>query len=130
MIDIPNFNPILALALFIPMLTKNKWYQYSLPIGLYCLFFGVHLSQIGLYASLLTATWSIQNMSKVKALITTGVAWHVFNLYSLALHPDGTYLGALEYDLMMIIATGIYLITFLGMRKLWQIALTEVLQKQ
>ena len=109
---IANFNPILALALFMPVLTSNKYLQYLLPVSVYVVMQGLWIEQIGLYATCLLATWTANNLSTVKSLIVTALGWHVFNLYSLALHPDSTYLGALQYDTTMILSTALYLLVF------------------
>lgn len=113
-----NFNPIIALALFMPTLTKNKLAQYTLPTALYVLLFGFHLTQLALYVTLITATWLANNTSTLKSFIATGIVWHVSNLYSLALHPDSTYIGALSYDAVMITATGVYLTAMLLVKNL------------
>lgn len=114
-----NFNPIIALALFVPQLTTNRIAQYVLPSLLYVVFTGFHLTQLPLYATLITATWLANNTSNVKSLLGTAVAWHVFNLYSLGLHPDSTYVGALSYDAVMITATALYFALFVLTKKLF-----------
>lgn len=114
-----NFNPIIALALFVPQLTSNRLAQYVLPSLLYAVFTGFHLTQLPLYATLITATWLANKTSTVKSFLGTAVAWHVFNLYSLGLHPDSTYIGALSYDAVMITATALYLGAMMLLKQLY-----------
>lgn len=115
-----NFNPIIALALFVPQLTSNRLAQYVLPSLLYAVVTGFHLTQLPLYATLITATWLANNTSNVKSFLGTAVAWHVFNLYSLGSHPDSTYVGALSYDAVMITATAVYLCAMMLLKQLYK----------
>ena len=128
MIDlIPNLmNPILALALIMPFLTTNKLVQYSTPIMIYCLLNGVYVSQIGLYATLIIATWCANSMKPIKAFCLSLLTFHVLNLYAMFLHPDSTYTGALVADINLATGTALYLVLFALLRRGWQIAYREV----
>lgn len=124
---IPNvLNPIIALALTMPYITRNKFAQYIIPISLYCLLNGVYVSQIGLYATLIIATWCANNMKHIKAFCLSLLTFHVLNLYAMFLHPDSTYTGALVADINLATGTALYLVLFALLRRGWQIAYREV----
>ena len=124
---IPNvLNPIIALALIMPYITRNKFTQYIIPISLYCLLNGVYVSQIGLYATLFIATWCANNMKPIKAFCLSLLTFHVLNLYAMFLHPDSTYTGALVADINLATGTALYLVLFALLRRGWQIAYREV----
>jgi len=124
---IPNvLNPIIALALIMPYITRNKFAQYIIPISLYCLLNGVYVSQIGLYATLIIATWCANSMKPIKAFCLSLSTFHVLNLYAMFLHPDSTYTGALVADIILATGTALYLVLFALLRRGWQIAYREV----
>ena len=124
---IPNvLNPIIALALIMPYITRNKFAQYIIPISLYCLLKDVYVSQIGLYATLIIATWCANSMKPIKAFCLSLLTFHVLNLYAMFLHPDSTYTGALVADINLATGTALYLVLFALLRRGWQIAYREV----
>lgn len=118
-------NPILALALIMPYISKNKFVQYLVPISLYCLLEGVYVSQIGLYITLIVATYCANHMNMIKSFIVTSISFHVFNFYSMFLHPDSTYVGALVADINLMSGTALYLTMFLLSTKLLGFKLHE-----
>tara|TARA_A100001388_G_C28709757_1_gene470569 strand:+ start:199 stop:588 length:390 start_codon:yes stop_codon:yes gene_type:complete len=128
MIDlVPNvLNPIIALALIMPYITRNTFAQYIIPISLYCLIHGVYVSQIGLYITLLVATWCANNMNTFKAFVLSIITFHIVNLYAMFLHPDSTYIGALLADINLATGTALYLVLFALLRRGWQIASRRV----
>jgi len=123
---IPNFNPILALALFMPRLTKNKWIQYSLPVVILSVYYflnGGFTDTLGVFLSLLFATWCARHLKDVFALVLSCCGYFVLANIS---HGDLFSLATLSFNLSMFTSTVLYFILFKLLEKLWQTAYREV----
>jgi hypothetical protein len=123
---IPNFNPILALALFMPRLTNNKWIQYSLPVlflSVYYYFNGGFADTLGVFASLLFATWCANKFNEIKSILYSCMGYFVFANIS---HGDLLSWATLEFNLSMFVSTIMYYILFKIIERIWQIAYQEV----
>ena len=118
----PNFSPLLAVAIFIPRITKNRFVQFFLPIGI-MLISNFFLEPINLF--LLTTILlvfliapiigsAIKNLF-LSCLVTVftwfilvnGVVWL---LGSSSLYD--VYLGAIPFDVRLFVSTMMYLMIF------------------
>lgn len=113
MIDIINFHPFLALALFIPLLTKNRILQFSIPSTILALYYiltvGLDVAQLGYFASILFATYLSSKMNLVKAYFLSMFGYHILANLS---HGNPFTIAALEFDASTFMSTAFYLILF------------------
>lgn len=116
---IPNFQPFLALALFMPLLPIRKEFQYGLPIialaSYYLLSVGLDVAQLGYFASVLLATYIASKTTMLKAYFISMFGYHVLANLS---HGNPFTLTALEFDASTFTATAMYLTLFEVARRL------------
>ena len=128
-----NFTPIIAVASFMPFLTRNRYIQLFLPIGVLILtdpFLGFYSSMPVVYFCILFAS-ILSFLSKdlsYKNLIIRGIAsvavWHIFVNFSVWLSGGlgyslfNTYLLALPFDLRLLISTLIFSSLFYVLREI------------
>lgn len=128
---IPNFQPFLALALFIPLLTNKRELQYNIPIFVLALYYittvGLDIAQLGVFASIVFAVFVSKRMNLTKAYFVSMFGYHVLANIS---HGNPFTLSALEFDASTFTSTAFYLILFKIIERIWQTASTEASQKQ
>ena len=133
---LPNFTPILALALFMPSLTKNKSLQYGLPVSIMFitdLFLGLYSTMPFVYGAFLLATYISNNKNLLEATAYSWLAWHVIVNTPMALTGHGFAPftpEALLFDVRLLASTVLYLGVFKTAETLWQTAYQKVLQRQ
>lgn len=127
MIEITNFQPFLALALFIPLLSKNTKMQYGLPILALTIYYiasaGLDIAQLGYFASVIFATFVGKRMNLLKAYFVSMFGYHILANLS---HGNPFTMAALEFDVSTFTATAFYLILFKTIEKIWQTVYQEV----
>ena len=113
MIEIINFHPFLAIALVIPLLTRKKELQYSIPISILALYYiatvGLDVAQLGYFASVLLATFISKRMNLLTAYLISMCGYHILANLS---HGSPFTIAALEFDVSTFTATAFYLIIF------------------
>ena len=102
MIEIINFQPFLALALFMPLLTEKRELQYNIPVFALALYYiasvGLDVAQLGYFASVIFATFVGKRMNLFKAYFVSMFGYHILaNLSHGNLHHD-THNEAQCYD--------------------------------
>ena len=109
-----------------PRLSNNKWLQYSLPIcilSVYYFFNGGFADTLGVFASLLFATWCANKFNEIKSILYSCMGYFVLANVS---HGDLLSWATFEFNLSMFISTIMYYILFKITERLWQTASTEV----
>jgi len=108
---IPNFQPFLALALFMPFLTDRKELQYGVPVVALALYYimgaGLDVAQLGYFASLSFATFVASRMTLLKAYFIGMFGYHILANLS---HGNPFSMAALEFDASTFTATAFYLV--------------------
>ena len=127
MIEIINFQPFLALALFMPLLTNKRELQYNIPVFALALYYiasvGLDVAQLGYFASVIFATFVGKRMKLLKAYFVSMFGYHILANLS---HGNPFTMAALEFDVSTFTATAFYLLLFKLIEKIWQIAYQEV----
>lgn len=127
MIEIINFQPFLALALFMPLLTNKRELQYNIPVFALALYYiasvGLDVAQLGYFASVIFATFVGKRMNLLKAYFVSMFGYHILANLS---HGNPFTMAALEFDVSTFTATAFYLLLFKLIEKIWQIAYQEV----
>lgn len=127
MIEIINFQPFLALALFMPLLSSNSKLQYGLPLmaltGYYLASVGLDIAQLGYFASVVFATFIGKRLNMIKAYIVSMFGYHILANLS---HGNPFTMAALEFDASTFTATAFYLLLFKTIEKIWQTVYQEV----
>lgn len=110
---IPNFQPFLALALFMPLMFNKTALQYGLPIlALFCYYAlgaGLDIAQLGYFASVLFATFVANRTDLFKAYFISMFGYHILANLS---HGNPFTMTALEFDASTFTATALYLVLF------------------
>ena len=127
MIEIINFQPFLALALFLPLLTNRRELQYNIPVFALALYYiasvGLDVAQLGYFASVVFATFVSKRMNLLKAYFVSMFGYHILANLS---HGNPFTMAALEFDASTFTATAFYLILFKTIEKIWQTVYQEV----
>ena len=127
MIEIINFQPFLALALFMPLLSSNSKIQYGLPLMALTVYYlasvGLDIAQLGYFASVVFATFIGKRLNMIKAYIVSMFGYHILANLS---HGNPFTMAALEFDISTFTATAFYLLLFKSIEKLWQTVYQEV----
>ena len=127
MIEIINFQPFLALALFMPLLTEKRELQYNIPIFALALYYiasvGLDVAQLGYFASVIFATFVGKRMNLFKAYFVSMFGYHILANLS---HGNPFTMAALEFDISTFTATAFYLLLFKSIEKIWQTVYQEV----
>lgn len=128
MIEIINFQPFLALALFLPSIIKQSHVQYCMPITALAMYYivsgvGLDVAQLGYFLSVLFATFIGRKMNIIKAYFVSMFCYHIMANLS---HGNPFTLAALEFDVSTFTATAFYLIIFKIIEGSWQTASQEV----
>ena len=120
MIEIINFQPFLALALFMPLLSSNSKLQYGLPLIALTVYYlasvGLDIAQLGYFASVVFTTFIGKRLSMLKAYFVSMFGYHVLANLS---HGNPFTMAALEFDASTFTATAFYLLLFKTIEKLW-----------
>lgn len=118
----PNFSPLLAVAIYIPRITKKRFMQFFLPTGIMLLsnFFLEPINLFLLTTILLVFLIAPIIGSAIKNLflscLVTVFTWFIFVngvvwlLGSSSLYD--VYLGAIPFDVRLFVSTMMYLIIF------------------
>jgi len=121
MIEIINFQPFLALALFMPLLSSNSKMQYGLPLMALTVYYlvsvGLDIAQLGYFASVVFATFIGKKLNMFKAYFVSMFGYHILANLS---HGNPFTMAALEFDASTFTATAFYLILFKTIEKIWQ----------
>jgi hypothetical protein len=123
---IPNFNPILAFALFMPKLTKNVWLQYALPVICLAIYYSLNggfVDTLGVFLSLIFATWCARNMKDLLALVSSCIGYFVLANIS---HGDLLSFATLGFNLSMFTSTVLYFALFKLIEKARHENITEL----
>jgi len=127
MIEIINFQPFLALALFMPLLSSNSKIQYGLPLMALTVYYlasvGLDIAQLGYFASVVFATFIGKRLNMVKAYFVSMFGYHILANLS---HGNPFTMAALEFDASTFTATAFYLLLFKTIEKIWQTVYQEV----
>ena len=127
MIEIINFQPFLALALFMPLLSSNSKIQYGLPLMALTVYYfasvGLDIAQLGYFASVVFATFIGKRLNMFKAYFVSMFGYHVLANLS---HGNAFTMAALEFDISTFTATAFYLLLFKSIQNLWQTVYQEV----
>lgn len=127
MIEIINFQPFLALALFMPLLSSNSKIQYGLPLMALTVYYlasvGLDIAQLGYFASVVFATFIGKRLNMVKAYFVSMFGYHILANLS---HGNPFTMAALEFDVSTFTATAFYLLLFKTIEKIWQTVYQEV----
>ena len=127
MIEIINFQPFLALALFMPLLSSNSKMQYGLPLMALTVYYlasvGLDIAQLGYFASVVFATFIGKKLNMFKAYFVSMFGYHILANLS---HGNPFTMAALEFDASTFTATAFYLILFKTIEKIWQTVYQEV----
>jgi len=127
MIEIINFQPFLALALFMPLLSSNSKIQYGLPLMALTVYYlasvGLDIAQLGYFASVVFATFIGKRLNMVKAYFVSMFGYHILANLS---HGNPFTMAALEFDASTFTATAFYLLLFKKKKKIWQTVYQEV----
>ena len=127
MIEIINFQPFLALALFMPLLSSNSKIQYGLPLMALTVYYfasvGLDIAQLGYFASVVFATFIGKRLNMFKAYFVSMFGYHILANLS---HGNPFTMAALEFDISTFTATAFYLLLFKSIEKLWQTVYQEV----
>lgn len=127
MIEIINFQPFLALALFMPLLSSNSKLQYGLPLMALTVYYlasvGLDIAQSGYFASVVFATFIGKRLNMVKAYFVSMFGYHILANLS---HGNPFTMAALEFDASTFTATAFYLLLFKTIEKIWQTVYQEV----
>jgi len=130
MIEIINFQPFLALALFMPLLSSNSKLQYGLPLMALTVYYlasvGLDIAQLGYFASVVFATFIGKRFSMFKAYFVSMFGYHVLANLS---HGNPFTMAALEFDANTFTATAFYLLLFKTIVSIWQTRLWASTQK-
>jgi len=119
-----NITPVIAMAVFLPHITKNKHLQRLLPVGILFLtdiFLGFYgLTMIFVYGTLLLIsvlsqkTYDTKFTGILKTSVYSVLIWHVivnFGVYinsSGIVSPTEIYLAAIPFDFRLLISTLIF----------------------
>lgn len=127
MIEIINFQPFLALALFMPVLSSNSKIQYGLPLMALTIYYlasvGLDIAQLGYFASVVFATFIGKRLNMFKAYFVSMFGYHILANLS---HGNPFTMAALEFDASTFTATAFYLLLFKSIEKIWQTVYQEV----
>ena len=127
MIEIINFQPFLALALFMPLLSSNSKIQYGLPLMALTVYYlasvGLDIAQLGYFASVVFATFIGKRLNMFKAYFVSMFGYHILANLS---HGNPFTMAALEFDASTFTATAFYLLLFKTIEKIWQTVYQEV----
>lgn len=127
MIEIINFQPFLALALFMPVLSSNSKIQYGLPLMALTVYYlasvGLDIAQLGYFASVVFATFIGKRLNMFKAYFVSMFGYHILANLS---HGNPFTMAALEFDASTFTATAFYLLLFKSIEKIWQTVYQEV----
>ena len=127
MIEIINFQPFLALALFMPFLSSNSKIQYGLPLMALTVYYlasvGLDIAQLGYFASVVFATFIGKRLNMFKAYFVSMFGYHILANLS---HGNPFTMAALEFDASTFTATAFYLLLFKTIEKIWQTVYQEV----
>jgi hypothetical protein len=127
MIEIINFQPFLALALFMPLLSSNSKIQYGLPLMALTVYYlasvGLDIAQLGYFASVVFATFIGKRLNMFKAYFVSMFGYHILANLS---HGNPFTIAALEFDASTFTATAFYLLLFKTIEKIWQTVYQEV----
>ena len=117
-----NFTPLLALAVFMPRLTKNKYIQCLFPISIIA-FTNLFLEPVSLtiFIAMLiifAITPLISQLSKslLPGYLSAILTWHIFVNGAVWLSSGGsltqTYIAAIPFDFKLALSTGLYIALF------------------
>ena len=127
MIEIINFQPFLALALFMPLLSSNSKMQYGLPLMALTVYYlasvGLDIAQLGYFASVVFATFIGKRLNTIKAYFVSMFGYHILANLS---HGNPFTMAALEFDASTFTATAFYLLLFKTIERIWQTVYQEV----
>ena len=127
MIEIINFQPFLALALFMPLLSSNSKIQYGLPLMALTVYYlasvGLDIAQLGYFASVVFATFIGKRLNMFKAYFVSMFGYHILANLS---HGNPFTMAALEFDVSTFTATAFYLLLFKTIESIWQTVYREV----
>ena len=127
MIEIINFQPFLALALFMPLLSYNSKIQYGLPLMALTVYYlasvGLDIAQLGYFASVVFATFIGKRLNMFKAYFVSMFGYHILANLS---HGNPFTMAAVEFDASTFTATAFYLLLFKTIEKIWQTVYQEV----
>ena len=127
MIEIINFQPFLALALFMPLLSSNSKLQYGLPLMALTVYYlagaGLDIAQLGYFASVVFATFIGKRLNMIKAYFVSMFGYHILANLS---HGNPFTMAALEFDASTFTATAFYLLLFKTIESIWQTVYQEV----
>lgn len=137
-----NITPIIAMAVFLPYITKNKHLQTLLPIGILFLtdiFLGFYgATMFFVYGSLLLISLLSRKQYNAKftgILKTSGLSvllWHILVNFGVFLNGLGTvslaqtYLAAIPFDFRLLVSTLAFSSLFYGANY----AVNQYLRKQ
>lgn len=125
-LEIPNFTPLLAIAIMLPYFTNNKTVQYLLPVSVLFLtdiIIGFYSLMFVVYANFIVSTLISTNLSKYFTAFTSVLIWHLTVNGAVYLANIGnasliqTYIQAIPFDFKLLVSTLIY------------VAILDVLQK-
>ena len=116
-----NITPIIAMAVFLPYITKNKHLQRLLPVGILFLtdiFLGFYgLTMIFVYGTLLLISILSQKThnAKFSGILKTSIysvlIWHVIVNFGVYINSSGisslpqTYFAAIPFDFRLLVST-------------------------
>lgn len=129
-----NITPILAVAVFLPQITENRYLQSFLPIALLFvtdLFLGFYgLTMCFVYGTLFLASLIARGhndgsyLSLLKGSLWSVLLWHLlvnFGVYLSGLNSVSllqTYLAAIPFDLRLLVSTLVFSSLFYGLKQI------------
>ena len=115
-LEIPNFTPLLAIAIMLPYFTTNKYIQYLLPITVLFLtdiIIGMYSTMLFVYGNFLFATLLATKYNKYLTAIISVFTWHItvngavyFTAGNTSLFQ--TYVQAIPFDFKLLVSTLLY----------------------
>ena len=125
-----NITPIIAMAVFLPYLTKNKHLQTLLPIGILFLtdiflgFYGATMffvyGTMLLISFLSRSTYDAKFTGILKTSILSVILWHIIVNFGVYLNGLGTislaqtYIAAIPFDFRLLLSTLAFSSLFYG----------------